>query len=902
MNPNPPASSAIAGPALQLMQDLATQPGLREDRGALLRRVVELAIAAGLAARGAIYRYPNGAGLLREAWEAGSWSPGAPAPLPDADRLLQGEIGPELALPDGRRIRVLRADGRPSGLIDLVAGPRAGDWAWLAPFALQAELALARAEDRRGLFALGAATAALQRADSPGAVVTALRAHLPRVLDASQAFVFLYDARTRLMQGMLAQGEQDRELSSGEQQFIAAAQALRTGQALARSASADDPAQPILFDGVRSLLTLPLLQGTGEPLGVAVVTEGRFPREFSATEIERAQVLCRQAAQIMGLLRQLEVPRSDRAGASEGVDALIERIDGLQALYTLSSAISRSTDIDEVLGTMVSEFKRTLGMDYGGVLLPDPSGQFLCFRAVSGTNQNLVEKINADRPVRMDGHSPAARAFQERKPQITHDLADEPSFERWRDTLEQLGIRSAVAIPLVYLGEALGVVAGYATTPGFFRDDRVPMLETAANQAAIALHHARIFASLSETRDELARRNAELEASQIQFRLLFEQFPDGIMLYDGCRRLVMTNPALERFYDRIFDGERGATQEALILRAMPRFRFRDEADLHDKLAIPDEVHVSEFELAITEGKLWVRRTSIPVAIAHPVGEGSRPFGYMVIYHDITPEKQVEAEIRQQVADRTAELQNANQRLEETLDELKRVDQLKADFLNAVSHDLRTPLTAITGYAEFLEEGIAGQLSPKQVEYVKSILLGTDQLLRLLNDLLDFARMEAGRFHLNQEPLEYGPLVQTAVENLRPLAAKKRLTLETEIPEDLPLVHGDADRIMQIMNNLLSNAIKFTPAGGRVDVRVRVDGDRALTEVADTGIGVAPEHQVHLFEKFFQVEDQQTRHLKGTGLGLAITRQLVNAHGGKIWVESGLGKGSTFRFTLPFAEV
>ncbi len=233
-------------------------------------------------------------------------------------------------------------------------------------------------------------------------------------------------------------------------------------------------------------------------------------------------------------------------------------------------------------------------------------------------------------------------------------------------------------------------------------------------------------------------------------------------------------------------------------------------------------------------------------------------------------------------------------------ELQLLEQRKAEFLNAVSHELRTPLTSIIGYAEFLDEGIAGTLSEPQREYVSQILSGTDRLMRLINDLLDFARLEAGAFRLDVGAVEYGPLVQRTVSSVEPLAIRKGIALEVSVSPRIPEVTADPERIAQILLNLLSNAVKFTPEGGRVSVRAWLEGQCVTTEVTDTGVGLSRDAQQRIFSKFYR-DPESAKTVPGTGLGLAITKGLVEAHGGEISVQSTPGVGSTFRFTLPMGE-
>ncbi|MNS15472.1 Alkaline phosphatase synthesis sensor protein PhoR [compost metagenome] len=241
--------------------------------------------------------------------------------------------------------------------------------------------------------------------------------------------------------------------------------------------------------------------------------------------------------------------------------------------------------------------------------------------------------------------------------------------------------------------------------------------------------------------------------------------------------------------------------------------------------------------------------------------------------------------------RGARLDAQNQRLRE-------LDRLKSEFVNAVSHDLRTPLTSIKGYTEFLEDGIGGELNPEQRGYVQQIDRGTRRLERLVNDLLDFARLEAGTFRLRLQEHDVRGRITEIADSLRPHFLEAGLTLELALPATPATAWIDPQRIEQVLANLLTNAAKFTPAGGAVRVTLRVEEAGLRCEVADTGCGIGPVEMPQLFQRFSQLH--AGREKGGTGLGLSISKAIVEAHGGQIGAESEPDVGSTFWFTLPVA--
>ena len=245
------------------------------------------------------------------------------------------------------------------------------------------------------------------------------------------------------------------------------------------------------------------------------------------------------------------------------------------------------------------------------------------------------------------------------------------------------------------------------------------------------------------------------------------------------------------------------------------------------------------------------------------------------------------------------LEERNAELRRKHEELKRVDQLKSDLVSMVSHELRTPLATIKEFNAILADEIAGPVTTDQKDYLSIINSNVERLARIIDDLLDMAKIEAGRILLHRELVQVGPLLDHVVESMRPLAEGKQVVLEARVPQDVPGVFADADKLTQVLLNLVSNAIKYTGAPGRVTMAVEEQVNEIQFSVSDTGVGIAAEDFPKLFEKF-----QQFRRVpgasgaKGTGLGLAISKRLVELHGGRISATSTEGHGSTFQFTIP----
>jgi len=263
-----------------------------------------------------------------------------------------------------------------------------------------------------------------------------------------------------------------------------------------------------------------------------------------------------------------------------------------------------------------------------------------------------------------------------------------------------------------------------------------------------------------------------------------------------------------------------------------------------------------------------------------------------------------ANLEQKVEERTRDLAAALEQrdrllreVEETSRQLAEVSRHKSEFLANMSHELRTPLNAIIGFSEVLVEKMFGELNDRQEEYLNDILSSGKHLLSLINDILDLSKVEAGQMELESGQFSVREALENGLTMLKERASRHGISLGLEIDPDLHLIEADERKVKQVVFNLLSNAVKFTPDGGRIEVTAHQLDSEIRIAVRDTGIGIAPEDQERIFEEFRQV-GQGSAKAEGTGLGLALTRKLVELHGGRIWVESELGVGSTFTFALP----
>jgi PAS domain S-box-containing protein len=397
--------------------------------------------------------------------------------------------------------------------------------------------------------------------------------------------------------------------------------------------------------------------------------------------------------------------------------------------------------------------------------------------------------------------------------------------------------------------------------------------------------------------DITARRLAEelLRESEERYRDLFENASDLVFTASPEGALIYVNRAWLQTLGYTHAEIAGLTVEK-ILAPETREKFRA---VRDNAIRTQATAAFDGQFVTKEG----RSISVEGSIGHRF-QDNRPVFLRAIFRDVSQRKYAEEEIRKlnedlehRVLERTAQLAAVNRELEARNREVERANRLKSQFLASMSHELRTPLNAVIGFSDLLNEETAGPLNEKQKRYVEHVLTGARNLLQLINDILDLSKVEAGQLLLRPESFALADALPEVLSTIKPLAMSKQIQVENKVPPDVDLL-VDRIRLKQVLYNLLSNAIKFTPDGGRVRIEARDLGQQVLLSVSDTGIGIPPEEHEAIFNEFHQVGMTTKGVREGTGLGLAISRRLVEAHGGKIWVESAPGQGSTFSFTLP----
>jgi len=385
---------------------------------------------------------------------------------------------------------------------------------------------------------------------------------------------------------------------------------------------------------------------------------------------------------------------------------------------------------------------------------------------------------------------------------------------------------------------------------------------------------------------ERKRAETELRSSEERARLIVDAAYDAFVAIDSDSVITAWNRQAETVFG--WSREEAIGQRLVETIIPPQYRDAHRRGLAHFLAT-GEGPVLGRAIEITA----LRRSGeeFPVELAiWPLRLGDR-HSFNAFLRDITERRRAEEELRRAKA--AAEAAN----------------YAKSDFLAKMSHELRTPLNSIIGFSEMLLDQTFGQLNDKQQRYVTNVLTSGQNLLNLINDILDLSKVEAGHMELVLSEVDVGTAFSEVQTIVATLVHKKHLSLELEVEEGLPPLRADLGKFKQVLYNLLSNAIKFTPEGGSIraaahrasEIDAREGGQWIEMSVADTGIGLRPEDQERIFGEFEQVDSGYTRNQEGTGLGLSLSRKLVELHGGWIWVESELGKGSVFRFVLPFAQ-
>ncbi len=567
----------------------------------------------------------------------------------------------------------------------------------------------------------------------------------------------------------------------------------------------------------------------------------------------------------------------------------------LETAAELGQVITSILDLDELLPQAVELIKARFGYDHVQVFMLSPDGKDAVLRASTGEVGRKMLKMKHSLPV--GSYSVIGQVTARQEPVITLDTSDASMPHKPHPLLPDT--RSEMGLPLIARGHLLGALDVQSNHPGAFTDEDVRILSTLAAQIAVAIDNAHLFEEASRRAEEMA----------FLFRVTRE-----------ATAAISLEEALQSAAEAIF--ERMGALDVTILVPDERNAGLKVAARATKMASFEMPSLVPFDRGIAG---WVASTREPLMVndvtandryleilpatkselAVPLVSGDELLGVINIESD-RPNAFTDEDMRlvQTLATSlTAIVQNTRllEELRHANEQLRELDRLKSQFLANMSHELRTPLNSIIGFSRVMLKGIDGPLTDLQRQDLTTIHESGQHLLGLINDMLDQSKIEAGKMELTFEYFPIERVIKGVMSTATALVKDKPIELRLEIPDDLPNVWGDEFRTRQILLNLVSNAAKFTEEGS-ITISAFVtqeDGDKFLQiSVSDTGIGIAEEDMDRIFEAFLQVDSSTTRKVGGTGLGLPISKSLVELQGGRIWVESELGVGSTFSFTVP----
>ena len=647
---------------------------------------------------------------------------------------------------------------------------------------------------------------------------------------------------------------------------------------------------------VHSGLGVPIFRDD-EVVGVIGVARMEV-KPFSADEIRLVETFADQASIAIENVRLF----------NETKEALERETATAEVLRTTARS---AFELQPVLDAVIANATRLASAENGFVYQLD--GEVLRMTAAVGEKAELMREWQRTNPIRADDRGTSTgRAFSERRTVHIPDVFADPDYKYWE--AQRLGdFRTLLTVPLVRQGTAVGAIAMWRTEIKPFTDKEIQLVETFADQAVIAIENVRLF---NTTKEALEQQTATSEVLKVISSSAFDLKPILETVTESAARLcdadlgwtgwIQTAEQLEGLgnvparWARTeelglrFDSLRGAPPRGDLRPGVLGLAFREKRTIH----IPD-ISTDPDLLAASPA---VRVTGSRTVLAVPMVQGGEALGVIVLTRvSVRPFSPREVQLVETFADQAAiAIQNVKlfKEIREKSEQLEIASRHKSEFLATMSHELRTPLNAIIGFSEVLLQQMFGPLNPKQAEYLDDVLSSGRHLLGLINDILDLSKIEAGRMELDVDTFSLVEALQNGVTMVRERAARHGIALSLDVAAGVDLVEADPRKVKQVLFNLLSNAVKFTPDGGRVDVSAaRANGD-IVVNVRDTGIGISPEDQERIFEEFQQARRQTERSREGTGLGLSLAKRFVELHGGKIWVESLPGKGSTFTFTLP----
>ena len=673
---------------------------------------------------------------------------------------------------------------------------------------------------------------------------------------------------------------------------------------------------------LHGMLGLPLIANE-RPLGALLVGYPQ-PRNFTKAEIARGE---QAAAQLALAIAKTRLDEQIRQHADELEARVAARTSELQTanrqlyiLNTIAQRIATTLEMDDLLQTVADLIRDELLYYFVAIGLLE--GDEIVFKVAAGGEHPLVPKLRLHIP---DEGLSGWVAAQRRLLNVP-DISQEP---RYYSSSVSTRARSALVVPIQSQERFFGVLSIDSDVQRAFGESEEQLFSAIAHQLALALENARSFAEAKKQRDE-AQHAAELLFEQSNHVVGMNRIVSSLMgaatLRDAAQVLIS---GLKHEF-RVTKSALWITDLCVETEAPPRLILAAQAGIN----LPPEESIRPGDNTEPLFQAWKRgkriwRTGYTGEtycdqvfdrwLMHPVQVQERTLAMLVVEDD-----SIDADTLQMLLNQAAlglaaaraheRLQQQANALDNANRELQRATQAKTEFINRMSHELRTPLNAIMGFANLLRRKRTGPLNEKQVRFVDNILESADHQLALVNDVLDLAKVEAGKLSLHTQHIPVLEVITSAINLVQNQAAERELQLVSKLPREDIVVQADPVRLRQIVLNLLTNAIKFTPKGGEICVQYAIVDElpetappaviqahnfpALLLSVRDTGIGIAPQDFEKVFSEFEQIESPLNRAHEGTGLGLALTRQLVHLHAGSIWFESEIKKGTTFFVTLP----
>ncbi len=666
-----------------------------------------------------------------------------------------------------------------------------------------------------------------------------------------------------------------------------------------------DLAQEVIRRG-RPILTQEYLQecrGRGfSPSSEGVLAWMGVPLNASAETIGALSVGSRDPAiaYTRGQLDLLQAIADQTAGAIVKARLLQEtqkRALQLSTLNEVTRQLTSTLELEPLLQNILENAVGILNCEAGSFFLVDEHSGELVFRVTVGpvAKDLLGQRLPP-------GSGIAGRAADTRQPVIENDVRRSPYWNE--NVVKPTGFvtRAILAVPLLIKDRVIGVVEVINRRDGLpFVEEDQTLLTAFAGQAAVAIENARLY---TLTDQELAARVEELSVMQRIDREL-----NASLDVERAMRITL-DWAIRR--SQAAAGLIGIVEQDK-LRVVAQQGYDEYTHGNDNgnwLSLESPPLKSALEsglpqrLPLTPGTGEALKAGARTQIVVPIRREASVIGLLML--ESAGEAQEDMAFLSRLSDHAAiAISNA-----QLYSEVQRANLAKSEFVSFVAHELKNPMTSIKGYTELLAAGAVGQISEMQANFLNTIRSNVDRMATLVSDLNDQSKIEAGRLRLDFTAVEVSALVNEVLRSTKRQVEDKKQTVRVEIPASLPKVWGDRTRLEQILTNLVSNANKYTPEGGTIVIGAEADAHRWEAEgggrvvhvwVRDNGIGINPEDQQKIFQKFFRSEDPKAREVSGTGLGLNITKSLVEMQGGRIWFESEFRKGTTFHFTIPVAE-